>query len=114
MQLTTVFISAALALATGATAWAPDENGNQVANNIDFIGEGSSKCLGIRGQDSGRVLIVKCVEIVDEACSNYDTNEVVTSGPCKYWADENGTITEGSKCLNLKRLTDCPRTDHTL
>lgn len=108
MQPTTIFISAALALATGATAWAPDENGNQIANNIDFIGEGSSKRLGIRVQDAGRVLIVNCVEIVDEACSNYKTNEVVTSGPCKYWADGNGTIKEGSKYLDFKRITDCP------
>jgi hypothetical protein len=114
MQLTAAFISAFLALATGAMAWAPDENGNQVANNIDFIGEGGSKCPGIRWQDSGRVLIVNCVEIVDEACSNYDTNDVVTSGPCKYWADANGTITEGSKYLDVRRLTDYPRTYQTL
>src|SRR5690554_5114685 len=104
MQLTTVFISAAFALATGITAWAPDEDGNQVANNVDFIGDGGSKWRGIRGQDLGRGLIVNCAEIVDEACSNYDTNAVVTSGPCKYWIDGTGDSKEGSKYPHLKRL----------
>ncbi|KAK3299461.1 uncharacterized protein B0H64DRAFT_100529 [Chaetomium fimeti] len=84
MHLTTIIISATLAFATGTNGWAPDGKGNQVANKTDYVLDG---------------------KVVDEACTDFDTNEIVTSGPCKYWADGNGGITEGT-CSEARHEID--------
>lgn len=44
--------------------------------------------------------------MVDEACTVEGTGNLVEVGvPCKYWLNGDGTINEGSKCLDLGQLS---------
>lgn len=88
-------LTAALALAAGANAWAQKADGRGGQQPFLYIQQESLRVI-VRTDLLSNTF--KVTDQVHEACTYCNTNNVHTDGDfCAYWIDGNGNIFRGSK-----------------